>query len=74
MTARVYGDIRHAIDICPTCTGSGEVGTGRREWETGVWETRACPLCDGAGEYPTDHIEPGRDYAPDPIYPAGGWI
>lgn len=57
---------------CPQCGGGGEVGTGRREWETGAYETEPCRLCNGHGEVPAFHL---IGYDPDDYTPRHtGWI
>lgn len=37
-----------AVD-CPACSGSGEVGTGRHEPDTGAAVTTGCSYCEGEG-------------------------
>lgn len=34
---------------CLTCKGAGELGTGGRDRETGVWDTVDCHTCRGDG-------------------------
>lgn len=67
-TGTVQGDVCptcHAAGLllapsyaeCLTCTGAGEVGTGDRERETGVWVTVDCHSCKGDGTVDAEHVQ-----------------
>lgn len=58
---------------CPVCGGSGELPTGRREWETGHDEHETCDYCRGDGVVDARLVD-GAHHTPDLRYPAGGWI
>lgn len=47
MTAVALAQCEHVP--CITCGGSGELGTGEREYETGVYITTNCHACGGDG-------------------------
>lgn len=40
---------KREAEVCRNCNGSGEVGTGERERDTGAYVTRPCRECNATG-------------------------